>query len=259
MRARNTILAAALLLCSAAGAAQDPPVKELDPVHVNAMRNPEVRKYKAVLAGLDAFDRHHALAPRVEQLRFRLTPQIKDQAPEPLAIRLVGDGGFRMPVAVDGARRFVVPRSEAALAADSELELNRKRRHYRVMPDIRTPGLGPNQRRLGDLRLECKVMIAIAKEEIPFWGVILINGVLLTTDWCSFFDDKKEASFDFYADSPLAAAVLREGERTQMLEVKDSRFAVSIASSSWSDEAVIELRYEDPPTGTAGETPRTGP
>lgn len=259
MRAQKAFLAAALLLCSAAGATQDAQVKEIDPVHVNAMRNPEVRKYKAVLAGLDAFDKHHKLAPAVPQLQFRLTARRKDESPEPLAIRLAGDGGFQLPVAVDGERRFVVPRSDAALAADSELELNRKRRHYRVMPDIRTPGLAANQRRLGDLRLECKVMIAIAKEEIPFYGVILINGVLLTTDWCSFFDEKREASFDFDADAPITTAVLREGGRTQPLEVKDRSFSVSIATSSWSDDAIVELTFEKMPTGTAGGMPRTEP
>jgi len=39
------------------------------------------------------------------------------------------------------------------------------RRFYQIVPEVRTPGLPENVRRLGDLRLECKVMIEIAKEE----------------------------------------------------------------------------------------------
>ena len=259
MRTLKAMMAATLLLCGAAGAAQEEPARELEPVHVNAMRNPEVKKYKAILAGLDAFDKHHKMAPRVDKLQFRLTARRRDDLPEPLGIRLVGDDGFKLPLPIDGAGRFVVPRSEAAADADSELELNRKRHHYRIMPDIRTPALAANQRRLGDLRLECKVMIAIAKEEIPFYGVILINGVLLTTDWCSFFDEKKDARFGFKADAPISAAVLRHGELSVPLRVNDGSFEVAIATPGWSDEAIVELTFAEPPTGTAAETPRTAP
>ena len=271
MRALKTIVAGTLLVCGAAGASPDKPaapVKQLDPVHVNAMRNPEVKKYKAILAGLDTFDKFHGLAPAVGKLQFRLSPRGKDEMPEPLAVRLAGDDGFRLALALDAAGRFVVPRSAAALDAKSELELNRKRRVYRIEPDIRTPGLAPNQRRLGDLRLECKVMMAIGKEEMPLWGVVLVNGILLRTDWCGFFGDEKssayggvskEANFGYRAERPLSQAVLVDGNRSALLEVSGSSFNVPIGNSTWSDDAIVELSFAEPPTGTAGETPRTAP
>lgn len=262
MRALPAVLLGSMLLCGAAGAADHAPVRELEPVHVNAMRDPEVRKYKAILAGLDAFERHHKLAPAVERLRFRATARQADASPAPLAARLVGDGGFALPIPIDAGGRFDVPRTEAAENADSELELNRKRRAYRVAPDIRTPGLPANQRRLGDLRLECKVTIAIAKEEIPFFWVITINTILLTTDWCGFFNEREKALFGFHADAPVTAAQLREGDRVMDLKVEGSSFQVPIGVA-WSDDAVVELRFAgaaaELPTGTAGETPRTAP
>src|SRR5690606_32992129 len=98
MRVLTAIALGTLLLCGAAAAAEDKPVRELEPVHVNAMRNPEVRKYKVILAGLDAFDRHRQMAPAVERLHFRLRKQGKDESAQPLALRLVGDGGFKMPL-----------------------------------------------------------------------------------------------------------------------------------------------------------------
>lgn len=259
MRALLALLALLVqaLLCGEA-AADGAQVKELDPVHVNAMRNPEVRKYQAVLAGLDAFDRHRKLAPAVDKLVFRLSTRAKDESPAPLAIKLVGDDGFHLPVPVGADGRFIVPRSEAAEDARSELELNRRRNLYRARPDIRTPGLPANQRRLGDLRLECKVTVAIAKEEIPFFAVALVNTVLLTSDWCSFFNEKKNARFGFPSDGPVVAAVLREGERSLQLEAKDDSFMVPIGSSEWSDDAIVELSYAAP-TETAGETARTAP
>lgn len=266
MRALPAVLFAGVLLGGAAGAAEQAPVRELEPVHVNAMRDPEIRKYKAILAGLDAFDKHHKLAPAVERLQFRATARKADDAPAPLAARLVGESGFSLAIPIDGAGRFQVPRSEAAEDADSELELNRKRRAYRVTPDIRTPGLPASQRRLGDLRLECKVTVAIAKEEIPLFWVMTINTIMLTTDWCSFFDEKKNARFGFHADGPVTGAVLREGERRLELTAKEESFEVPLASPEWSDDAIVELKYaateaaaEAAPTGTAGETPRTAP
>lgn len=263
-----------LVLCGAARAADDQPVREIDPVHVNAMRNPEVRKYKVILAGLDAYERHHGMAPAAERLQFRLLARKKDEAPEPLAARLVGDDGFKLPIAIDATGRFSVPRSEAAEDANSELELNRKRRVYRTEPEVRTPGLAPNQRRLGDLRLECQVTIAMAKADIPTFWVMTINTFLLRTDWCGFFGDQddfrwegvsKGAHFPFHTDRPLAGAILVEGNRSARLEAKGDSFMVPVGNTSWGDNAVVELTYAEPvepaaaPTGTAGETPRTGP
>ena len=272
MRALPALLFGIVLFYGAgtAGAA-DEAVRELDPVHVNAMRDPEVRKYKVILAGLDAFDRHRQLAPAVDRLRFRLTTGKKDESPEPLAARLVGDDDFRLPIAIDANGRFEVPRSAAAEEARSELELNRKRRLYRTDPEVRTPGLSENQRRLGDLRLECKVTIAMAKEEIPTFWVMTINTLLLRTDWCGFFgaqDDfrwegaSRKAHFPYRSGRPLAGAILVEGNRSAKLEVKGQSFQVPIGNTSWSDDAVIELSWAEPsgePTGTAGETPRTAP
>jgi hypothetical protein len=245
-----------------------------------------VRKYKVILAGLDAFDRHRQLAPAADGLRFRLTTRKKDESPQPLAVRLVGDGGFSLPIAIDADRRFVVPRSEAAEDAESELELNRKRNAYRTDPEIRTPGLSANQRRLGDLRLECKVTVAMAKAEIPTFWVMTINTLLLRTDWCNFFGDpedfrwegvSRKAHFPFRIDQPLRGAVLVDGNRSAKLEVKGGTYHVPIGNATWSDDALIELTFAAPAepaestaasaaesatgaaTGTAGETPRTAP
>ena len=239
--------------------AADKPVRELDPVHVNAMRNPEVRKYQVILAGLDAFDDFHRMAPKADRLHFRLEPRGKDDSVAPaLAVRLVGDDGFKLPLPLGADGRFTVPRSEEAEDANSELELNRKRKLYRIAADVRTPGLAPNQRRLGDLRLECRVMVAMAKEEIPFLVKALVNSLLLTTDWCSYFDDKKNATFGFRADKPLAEAVLVEGNRSALLRSSGRGYSVPLGDSAWSDDAVIELTYADvqsaPGTATAAGT-----
>jgi len=143
--------------------------------------------------------------------------------------------------------------------------LGAKRRAVRVWPHVRTPGLAPNQRRLGDLRLECRVLVAVGKEEAPFYIVALGNAVMLTSDWCSFLKDK-ERSWPASAEHTLAAATLHEGERRLALRVQGKRFMVPLSDASWSNEALVDLAFAaaeadaaEETIRTAGETPRTAP
>jgi hypothetical protein len=53
------------------------------------------------------------------------------------------------------------------------------------MPDVRTPGVPATMRRLGDLRLECRVLVDIAKNYLGFLFRASINTLMLTSDWCS--------------------------------------------------------------------------
>ncbi|MFC3457316.1 hypothetical protein [Massilia haematophila] len=241
-----------LLLCGSAAAV--PGVDEPDTIQVNGIRKPEVHKYKAIVAGLDSFDKHHALAPDVPELRFRIRALRGAEMPDQARVRIEGEDGFVLPLALDAANRFTVPRSEAALDADGELALNQKRKFYRVEPDVRTPGLPANVRRLGDLRLECRVMVAIAKEEISLLWVVAINGILRTRDWCAFtLEERPKWGFD--AGAPLLAATLREGERRQALDTGKTSFDVVLSDASWSDDALVELEFGAPPAVAAASPP----
>ena len=256
MRALLPITLALLLGAGAPAAAQHSKPDSPEEIKVNAMRDPEVRKYEAIVAGLDAFDEYHRLAPAVPVLRFLIEPRSGVDKPVLPAARLGGDDGFSLALAVDTDGMFVVPRSQAALDANSELVLNQKRRHYRVTPVVRSPGLPDNVRRLGDLRLECRVQVAIIKEEIPLWVVLAANTLLRTRDWCGFAFDGK-SGFTFKHPQALNAAVLVDGNRSALLETEGKGFRFPLGDTSWSDDTLVEL--EPLPTETAGETPRTAP
>ena len=265
-------LATGLALCCPA-AAQEQAGGDDQPgtVHINAVKNPELRAYRAIVAGLDTFDAQHALAPAVPQLRFQVEARggRKLEGEPPLA-RIAADD-FSIPLTLDEHARFSVPRSQAAWDAKAELVLNRRKHDVRVETWVRTPGLADNQVRMGDIRLDCRVKVAIGKAEIPFWAVGLVNGVLLTSDWCSWFQGATpkggDRSWPRHADARLAAATLRDGERSLALKVSGTSFRVPIGDTSWSNDALIELAFApaEPPaevetlTRTAGETPRTGP
>jgi hypothetical protein len=116
-----------LALCQAAAGAE--PVTEKDAVVITGLRNPDIRSYRAVVAGLDAFDQYHHYAPQVPEVRFRL--QARKQAEVPmatLALRIVGDDDsepIALPIDADGV--FRVPRVQAAYDSKADLALNQKK------------------------------------------------------------------------------------------------------------------------------------
>ena len=242
---RPALLALALL--SAAACAQDvePGANREGVVHVNAIRNPEMHTYRAIAAGLDTFDEQHALAPAVPQLRFAVRNRGGATLEGGLPTAKLTADAFTLALPVGSDALFDVPRSQQAWDANAELVLSRKRSEVRVWPYVRTPGLADNQRRLGDLRLECQVFVTIAKKEAPFWAVAIGNTVMMTGDWCSFFKDR-DRTWSVNVESPLASAVLREGERTLPLKVKNRQFDLPLYDTSWGNDAVVDLAFVAP-------------
>lgn len=235
MRAATLILG--LALCASAGA-QD---SDVQTVQIDGVKNPQMKSYRAVVAGLDMFEKEHSLAPAAPGVRFRMLSRGKQALPDTgVTLRIASDDeSFAVPVDADGL--FVVPRKQSAYDAKAELIFNLKKDAFKVTPDIRTPGLPDNVRRLGDLRLECKVSLAIAKEEIPFWLVATINTVLLGTDWC--MNTKGKMNFSFSTPAQLAGASLSAGERSIKLNTKKDSFTVPINDRSWPDDALVQLQY----------------
>ncbi|MYN03533.1 hypothetical protein GTP41_15660 [Pseudoduganella sp. DS3] len=239
---------AMLLACAAAGTG----AQEATPsVEVQGVKNPDMRSYRAVVAGLEAFEKHRALAPAVPELRFRLAPRSSASveqdaanaaAEEPLYLRIVGNGDpIPVPIAADGT--FSVPRVQSAIDDDADLILNRKKGVLKGRPEVRTPGLPDNVRRLGDLRLECQVMVAIAKKEVGLMLTLFVNTVAMTSNWCDISVDKKKINFTFASLRMIDGAEMVDGERRKTLETGDFGFQVPLGEVEWSDNARIELRY----------------
>ena len=238
MIAPSMALAAALCLAPGLGLAQEAPKEDMQVVPVNGMKKPEMRNYRAAWAGFEAFDRNRALAPAAS-LHFRMVP-LNPGAMAPLEgveLKIVGDDTIPVPIAADGM--FTLPRVRAAYDSDALLVLNRKQGLLRASPEIRTPGLPENVRRLGDLRLECQVMVAVVKEEIPFLANAAINTILRTRDWCR----KEKFSTGFRIPQDVQSATLVHGERRMELNVKQWEFSAPVGDSSWPDDALIELTF----------------
>jgi hypothetical protein len=253
-----------LALCAGPAAAQDkdvvPSGEREGVVHVNAMKDPEMHSYRAIVAGLDTFDDLHGLAPSVPKLLFAARRRGGAPLTGPLPSAKLSADDFTLDLPVNEAALFEVPRSRQAWDARAELIMGGKRNAVRVWPHVRTPGLADNQRRLGDLRLECRVLVAVAKEEVPFYITALVNTVLLTRDWCGFLKDQ-DRTWSASAEAELASATLHEGERRQALKVEGKHFMVPLSDAGWSNDALIDLAFtrEAEPIRTADETPQTAP
>jgi hypothetical protein len=238
--------------------AADMDKEEAAKVHINALKDPELKNYRAIVAGLDKFDQLHALAPAIPQLRFQFEGK-RTLVDGQLPVARIAADDFSIPLTPDQDGRLSIPRSQAAYDAKAELVLNRKKSEARVEAYVRTPGLPDNQYRMGDVRLDCQVKVAIGKEEIPFWANALINSILLTTDWCSWFKGQTpkggDRNWSHTALARLSAATLRDGERSLALKVDGKRFRLPIGDTSWSNDAIVELEFakqdEAPPAGLA--------
>jgi hypothetical protein len=85
--------------------------------------------------------------------------------------------------------------------------------------------------------------------DAPFWAVALANTVFLTGDWCSFFKDQ-DRTWSVNVESPLASAMLREGECTLPLKVKGRQFELPLDDAGWGNDAVVDLAFVAPEGAT---------
>ena len=242
-----TLATAALLGGSLPGSAALA-AEDASSVEIKGMKNPELRKYRSVSAGLDAFERRHALAPAAPQLRFRLLEARRWEAPPPerLALRIVGNGD-PLVLAVDDGGLVTIPRDQAAWDDNADLVSNRKRGQLISMPEVRSPGLADNVRRLGDLRLECEVLTAIIKQDVGFFMRSTISALLATTDWCT----KDKLNMKYQSSARLSGATLVHQQRRLDLDHGEWTYMLPIGDPGWPDDALVELRYGAPAPAVA--------
>ena len=251
---------AALLLAALAG-----PALAQDAVTISALRDPVDKSYRKMVKGIDLFESLHAMAPDAS-LRYRLVPRRYDTEMRGVALSLVGDS-FERPVPLAADRTFTLPRDRKALEEDASVRPNRKAGTLTWRADIRTPGLPANVRRLGDLRLECRVgMEAGLVSRYPSLFERVMDFMIGARAFC----EQREPPYLFFAERPLFAVTLVDGERSRTLPVGDlyagmardrapdrllsycdcaalldRAYFLPLGDRSWSDDTRVELEYMD--------------
>jgi hypothetical protein len=272
-RAARVAVGAAVALACVFAAAQGTPAPKgshggavLPPVTVKAAPRDFVEKsYRKMIRGMDLFERQHARAPNAA-LRFKLLPRKPGTNMKNLELEVIGRTvEYEVPVAPDDT--FALQRDPKALQEDAVVTPNRRSRSMTWRADIRTPGLPPGTRRLGDLRLECRVGIEA--------GLVSNNDNLIskmlyaltdTERYCS----ERDARYLFFADRPLFGVTLVSGERREPLPVArlyaaasedpglpydlpfcdcevlvDRTYYMPLGDASWPDDTLVEFDYMD--------------
>jgi hypothetical protein len=239
-----------------AAAAQEPVAK----VTVSTTRDPVDKSYRKMIKGMQRFEREHAFAPNAP-LRFQLLPRTPEVEMAGIKLRVAGDT-VSVPVPIAADNSFVLPRNEQALKEDAAVLANRKTTSMTWRALIRTPGLPPDTRRLGDLRLECRVGteagLVSNNSQVFAW---LSNALTSADQVCN----SPNGNYLFFADRPLFGVRLRAGGRVEDLPFKmlyaggdqtpemlrfcdcqvllDRTYYAPLWDKSWPDDTLVEFEY----------------
>jgi hypothetical protein len=247
---------------------QDQTPAPIPSVTVSSTRDPVDKSYRKMIKGMDRFEREHALAPNAT-LRFTLLPRISKAKMTGITLRVAGDN-ITIPVPVAEDNSFVLPRNEQALREDAAVLANRKTNTMTWRVSVHTPGLPDGVRRLGDLRLECKVGMdaGLISNTAPLFG--WLSNMLTDTDKvCA----DPEGNYLFFAERPIFGVTLRHGERSLALPfallyaagqqtaeslpycdcqvLLDRSYYAPVWDKSWPDDTLVEFDYIDRPPGEA--------
>lgn len=233
------------LVAGAAFAQTAPPAYQLElgSVSVNLNSDPAWRSYKQLKVGEVAFNKYHRLAPRAD-LYFALFPRQPWLDFDGVAMSIQFDEGI-VPVPLGPLGRFRLPEVKTANLESAELVLNQKSGTYRWRPDIRSPDVPPNFRRLGDLRLECEVSDAVNGNT----GRLFPRPLFSSADGSCSSDQVKNL---FPSSKSVVAIQMAYGNRIQIYHNLPGKkydgyvYYVPLHDQGWPDDTLFELIYRDP-------------
>lgn len=255
-----------LLLAASAAAWAQQKSPSLPPVTVTAQATDPVEKsYRRMVRGVELFERLRPVLAPSASLRFKLLPRRHNTDVDHILLELVGSS-FAYEIDTGADRTFTLPRDEKALRENAVVSPNRKRMTMTWRTDIRTPGLPPHTRRLGDLRLECLVGL---ESGLVSNTSALFPAANLFSDPRSYCE-KQDTQYLFFADRPLFAVTLVAGPRRETLPIDrlyagasddpglnndlpfcdcevlvDRTYFLPLGDRSWSDDTRVEFEYMD--------------
>ena len=264
-------LAAAAVWSSADASAQERPPRPgeapIATVHVPYVRDPVDKSYRKMIQGMERFQRDRAIYAPDAVLRFRLLPRLPNANMEGITLRVAGDS-VTLPIQLAADNSFTLERNEQALRQDAAVVANRKSTSMTWRAWVQSPGLPPGTRRLGDLRLECRVGMdsGLISNTSPMFAW-LTNALSDTEQTCS----SPDGNYLFFAERPVFNVILRHGVRREALPFKllyaggnetraslpycdcqvllDRSYYAPLWDKSWPDDTLVEFEFMDAPAG----------
>jgi hypothetical protein len=175
-----------------------------------------------------------------------------------------------VPVPLDAEDNFVIDPAWNRYPDATELKSKLLDGRVTWRADIRTPGLPPNERRLGDLRLQCRVGFdsGVARGDKGFFKT-LVRVAFFLPDSC----DNPSSSGSSFADRELFAVTLVDGERRMALSnamlhglkegsgaqydwgflLRERMFRLPMGDKRWPDDTRVVMEFADDPAGAPDE------
>jgi hypothetical protein len=232
---------------------------------ISTAKDPVDKSYRRMVLGMALFEKNHDLAPGAS-LRFKLLPRRRETDMSQVGVEIAGNT-FALPVRVAEDNTFTLERIQKALDEDASVRSNRKSLTMTWRTDIRTPGIPPDTRRLGDLRLECAVGMEadlVSNRFTAFQRIADLFG--RTRDYCN----RAKPRYFFFAERPVFGVTLVSGERRETMLIDmmyagsldrtmsrnelatcdcevllDKAFYLPLGDRSWPDDARVEFEYMD--------------
>ncbi len=235
------IMAISVLLSSslyAAETASSPEIIKIDTVSTSGLKDADWKPYASMLKGMDAYDKFKYHAPTAP-LKFIIKRQGGKTAFSELALRIEDEGNsIAVPIAEDGT--FILPRDQELADKKAEMVLNQKK-GYQWTARILSANSSENTWRLGDMRLQCEVMIAINKDGLPFYQ----RAALLAIDPCH----SSVVGFTRVLPAKANAIIaIYSGKREKVeLHEEDGKlgFRIPFHEDKYPDDTLFEVQYPD--------------
>lgn len=242
-----------------------------DALVVSALRHPVDKSYRKMVSGMDLFAEMRSLAPQAA-LRYRLLPRKRDTDMRDIALHVVGKS-FDEPLGVAADGTFTLARDARALEENAVVRSERRANSMTWRAEVRTPGLAPDTRRLGDLRLEC--LVGMQAGLVSRYPSLLGRLFELLEDPRSFCG-RKDPPYLFFAERPLFGVTLVSGSRRESLALRqlyagstaqskdrehcdcavlvDRAYDLPLGDRSWPDDTRVEFDFMDGPADADGWT-----
>jgi hypothetical protein len=229
-----------------------------------------------LLRALQLFELHKETAPNAV-LRFKVYPRHDADVMNGLALELRGDA-LRQPLELRPDGTFLIDSKLVSTGSDILVRSNRPPGSLAWRPDIRTPGLPPGTRRLGDLRLECRVDISGTGQDLAS-GIRTPAVTALTLsldDPCA----SRHLRYAWFADEPVFSITLVSEKRRWTLPcmalwvcdlagpsavlaplmdwydlLRDRTFSLPLWDKTWPDDTLVvfDNMSNDPVKHGAGQ------
>ncbi|MEO7497496.1 MAG: hypothetical protein ABIT83_20110 [Massilia sp.] len=255
--------------CAGNANAQVPAAMEADDipsVTIKGNKSAQVWAYRTMETGLDVFEgKRDALAPG-SSLRFVVRNDRPGAFPTGAAVKVIGEQtDISIPVAADGG--FVMVRSasahrdkaDVALAVGDVVAIGKKpasASNY-PLPEVRSPNLPAGAWRLGDLRLQCSIRLAMCEDTLSLLQLAGFKALSLGRDLCGHAI-KVNGNITFRTPAPFDSATLIDGERRLLTHVgKQQRvYRAPVHDDSWSNDTLIQFQFSPTPQPQAIDSPR---